>query len=92
MDHQRERTFLVGARFSVADAYLAWALAVARIFQLDFRAYPALRAYDTALRDRPSIRAALALETPLAQAAMRRQSAPPQASGDERAGRAPTEP
>lgn len=68
------RAFLVGDRFTVADAYLVWALELARIGGLDVSTgRPALAAYRSALRQRPSVRDAFAAETPEAVAAMARQ-------------------
>jgi glutathione S-transferase len=78
--HLRDREYLVGARFTIADAYLVWALQLARIAELDVRGgdatgpgRPALSAYLDRLRARPSVKAAFDLETPQARAAMQRQ-------------------
>jgi glutathione S-transferase len=71
--HLANRDFLVGDRFTAADAYLVWAMHMARLAGLD--APPA--AYLKRLRARPSIAAILAEETPLAVAAMARQPGAP---------------
>lgn len=77
--HLQARTYLVGERFTIADAYLLWALQLARIAELDPRggepaARPALAGYLDRLRERPSVKAAFELETPQARATMARQA------------------
>lgn len=77
--HLQHRAYLVGERFTIADAYLIWALQLARIAELDPRGgrpatRPALSAYVDRLRERPSVKAAFELETPEARAAMQRQA------------------
>jgi glutathione S-transferase len=57
--------FLLGDRFTVADAYLFWALLVAPHGGLSIDAYPSLVAYCDRIRARPSVKAALAHEYPL---------------------------
>jgi glutathione S-transferase len=64
------RPFWAGERFSIADAYFAWALVVARIFGLD----PGpLADYARRLAAVPSVARAITVETPLGQASWRRQ-------------------
>jgi glutathione S-transferase len=69
LDHIARRLerhdYLVGDRFTVADAYLFWTLFVAPHGGLSLDAYPALRAYVDRIRSRPSVAAALAYEGPL---------------------------
>lgn len=73
--HLAGRAYLVGERFTAADAYLVWALHLARIAGLDpARDRPALAAYIRHQRARPSVQQLLAEETPLATAAMARQT------------------
>jgi glutathione S-transferase len=67
-------THLVGDRFTVADAYLVWALHLLRVAGFDVRpGRPALEAYGKRVRDRASVKAASELERPLALAAHQRQ-------------------
>lgn len=74
--HLATRAYLVGDRFTAADAYLVWALHLARIAGLDpARDRPALAAYIRQQRVRPSVQQLLAEETPLATAALARQAA-----------------
>lgn len=64
------KPFYAGDAFSVADAYLAWAMVVARIFGLELGA---VEGYAARLSAVPSVARAVALETPLGQASWRRQ-------------------
>lgn len=74
--HLATRAYLVGDRFTGADAYLVWALHLARLAGLDAGAdRPALAAYVQRQRGRTSVRELLAEEGPMAAAAMARQSA-----------------
>jgi glutathione S-transferase len=66
--HLTGRAYLLGDHFTVADAYLFWALFIAPYGKLSLQPYPALRAYVDRIRVRPSITAALAYEVPLFQA------------------------
>ena len=63
--HLETREHLLGDHFTVADAYLFWALFVAPHGGLPLDAYPALAKYVARLQKRPSIQAALAIEVPL---------------------------
>jgi glutathione S-transferase len=74
--HLAARDYLVGDRFTAADAYLTWALHLARLAGLDPGAdRPALAAYLRRQRARPSVTELLADETPRAAAALARQPA-----------------
>lgn len=64
---------LLGARFSIADAYLGWALTLAPILGLSLGDRPALHAYTKRIQERPSVREARQIELPLAREAMERQ-------------------
>jgi glutathione S-transferase len=64
------RPFYAGDRFTVADAYFAWTLVMARLFRLDLSA---VEAYAGRLAERPSVARALDVETRLAQASWGRQ-------------------
>ena len=63
--HLADREFLVGDRFTVADAYLFWALFVGPHGGLSLNPYPALKAYVERIRSRPTVVAVLAIEGPL---------------------------
>lgn len=74
--HLAARDYLVGDRFTAADAYLVWALHLARLGGVDPGAdRPPLAAYVRRQRERPSVAQLLAEEAPLAAAAMARQRA-----------------
>ncbi len=69
------REFLGGAQFTCADAYLLWALQLAHVAQLDFRAgRPSLTDYLARGRERPSVRSIYEQELPLAMAARERKA------------------
>jgi glutathione S-transferase len=68
--HLEAREFVVGDRFTAADAYLWWALHLARLAGLDTGA---LRDYLRRIRERPVVAALLAEEAPAATAALARQ-------------------
>jgi len=60
--HLEARELLVGTRFTIADAYLTWALTLVPFAGLSFDAWPSLQAYLARMRKRPSVRAALAYD------------------------------
>jgi glutathione S-transferase len=69
------REFLLD-RFSVADGYLTTVLNWTRATpQIDLSAYPNVKAYLERMRARPSVAAALAMETPLFHAEVARRKA-----------------
>ena len=55
-----DREFLVGGRFTVADAYLTWALNLATLAKFDLP--PALQRYLDRMKTRPAVRTALEVE------------------------------
>jgi glutathione S-transferase len=61
------REFAMGDRFTVADAYLWWALFVLPHGGVSLEAYPVIRAYEKRLRERPTVARALAIEGPMFQ-------------------------
>jgi glutathione S-transferase len=63
--HLENRDYLLGSRFTVADAYMFWALFVAPHGGISLNPYPALKAYVERIHARPSVVAALAFEGPL---------------------------
>ena len=60
-----DREFLVGNSFTVADAYLAWALLLLRPAGVDVAQWPALVAYLERMQARPAIKEAITTETAL---------------------------
>ena len=74
-DKLKGREFLL-ERFSVADAYLTIVLSWTRATpEIDLGAHPNVKAYLERMRARPSIAAALALESPLFRAEVARRKA-----------------
>ena len=61
-DHLGDRPFLMGARFSVADAYLFVMLQWCGHHGIDLSMFPDLDAYEHRLAARPSIAAAMSAE------------------------------
>lgn len=60
--HLKDRDVLTGERFSVADAYLFWALTIAPHGGVSLEAFPALRAYQKRILARPAVQAAVLFE------------------------------
>ncbi|MGY0573138.1 glutathione binding-like protein [Bradyrhizobium sp. RDM12] len=67
-EHLADREFLVGQRFTVADAHLAWALLLLRAAGVDIAQWPSLSAYLERMRARPLVREAIATEMALRKA------------------------
>lgn len=63
--HLTDREFLVGDRFTVADAHLTWALLLLRPAGVDIAQWPSLSAYLKRMQARPMVRDAIATETAL---------------------------
>ncbi|GGI23356.1 glutathione binding-like protein [Bradyrhizobium guangdongense] len=63
--HLATREFLVGERFTVADAHLAWALLLLRPAGVDIALWPPLVAYLERMQARPAVRDAIATEMAL---------------------------
>ena len=59
-----QQDYLMGSRFSVADAYLFVVLRWADIHAIDLRDWPALAAFQQRVNERPTVIAALAAENP----------------------------
>jgi glutathione S-transferase len=66
--HLAEREFLVGSRFTVADAHLTWALLLLRPAGVDMAQWPHLSAYLQRMQARPAVREAIATEMALRKA------------------------
>jgi glutathione S-transferase len=60
--HLEKRQFLLGDRFTVADAYLFTVLNWSKFVGIDLSQWPELRAYHERIGGRPSVRAAIAAE------------------------------
>jgi glutathione S-transferase len=63
--HLADREFLVGQRFTVADAHLTWALLLLRAASVDIAQWPSLSAYLERMQARPAVRDAIATEMAL---------------------------
>lgn len=63
--HLADREFLVGDRFTVADAHLAWALLLLRPAGIDIAGWPSLSAYLARMQSRPAVKEAIAIEMAL---------------------------
>jgi len=63
--HLADREFLVGDRFTVADAHLTWALLLLRPAGIDIAQWPSLSAYLERMQARPAVRDAIATEVAL---------------------------
>jgi glutathione S-transferase len=64
-EHLAHREFLVGDRFTVADAHLAWALLLLRAANIDVAQWPSLAAYLSRIQARPQVNAAIGTEMQL---------------------------
>ena len=63
--HLENRTHLVGERFTVADAYLTWALLLLGRGGVDVTDWPSLVRYRDRMQQRPHVKAAIELEMEL---------------------------
>jgi glutathione S-transferase len=63
--HLADREFLVGNRFTVADAHLIWALLLLRPAGVDIAQWPSLSGYLARMQARPAVREAIAAEMAL---------------------------
>ncbi|WP_426419102.1 glutathione binding-like protein [Bradyrhizobium genosp. A] len=63
--HLAGHEFLVGQRFTVADAHLTWALLLLRPAGVDVAQWPSLSAYLERMQARPVVRDAIAIEMAL---------------------------
>ena len=64
-DHLSGRNYLVGDRFTVADAYLAWSLLLLGRGGVDVARWPSLADYLQRMRARPQVKAAIETEITL---------------------------
>jgi glutathione S-transferase len=63
--HLASREYLVGDRFTVADAHLVWALLLLGHAGVDLKLWPQLVAYRDRIQARPQVRAAIGIEMAL---------------------------
>ena len=63
--HLAKRDYVVGDRFTVADAHLAWSLLLLGRTGVDLAQWPALVAYRDRIQARPQVRAAIGIEMQL---------------------------
>ncbi len=64
-EHLARRPYLVGERFTVADAYLAWSLLLLRRGGVDVGNWPSLTDYLARIQARPQVKAAIDTEMAL---------------------------
>jgi glutathione S-transferase len=63
--HLANRDYLVGDRFTVADAHLGWALLLLGHAGVDLKQWPSLIAYRDRIHARPQVKAAIGIEKQL---------------------------
>ncbi len=63
--HLADREYLVGDRFTVADAYLGWSLLLFGRCGVDLAQWPSLAAYLARVQARPQVTAAIGIEMEL---------------------------
>jgi glutathione S-transferase len=61
-EHLENRQYLVGERFTVADAHLAWSLLLQKHCGVDIADWPALAGYLDRIRQRPQVKSAIETE------------------------------
>jgi glutathione S-transferase len=66
-EHLKNRQYLVGERFTVADAHLAWSLLLQKRCGVDIADWPALTSYLDRIRQRPQVKAAIETEWQLSK-------------------------
>jgi glutathione S-transferase len=67
-DHLASRPYLVGDRFTVADASLTWSLLLFHRAGVDLAQWPALTSYLARMKERPQVKAAIETEAKLLKA------------------------
>ena len=63
--HLAQNDYLVGERFTVADAYLTWSLLLLGRGGVDVARWPSLTGYLARMQERPAVKAAIAKEMQL---------------------------
>ena len=66
--HLANRDYLVGDRFTVADAHLTWSLLLLGRAGVDLAQWPSLVAYRDRMQARPQVKAAIGIEMQLLKA------------------------
>lgn len=66
-NHLNGRDYLLGDRFSAADAYLTWFFVLSGYAQVDHTTYPNIEAYRQRVLSRPAIKALIESDTQLDQ-------------------------
>jgi glutathione S-transferase len=61
-EHLASRQYVVGERFTVADAYLAWSLLLLKRGGVDVNEWPSLVGYLNHIRERRQVKAAIDAE------------------------------
>ncbi len=61
-NHLKTRQYVIGERFTVMDGYLAWALSLLKYGGVELAQWPTLVAYLARMQERPTIKAAFAVE------------------------------
>jgi len=64
-EHLADRSYLVGRRFTVADAYLTWSLLLLGRGGVDIAEWPSLVTYLARMQERPQLKAAIDTEMQL---------------------------
>jgi glutathione S-transferase len=67
-EHLADRPYLVGERFTVADAYFGWALLLLGRAGVDVAQWPSLVAYLERFQARPQVKSAIGIEMQLRKA------------------------
>ena len=62
MRHCRNRDYLTGSKFTIADAYLYTVLRWAPKFKIDLKDWPSLARFYDRVDSRPAVKAAVAAE------------------------------
>jgi glutathione S-transferase len=71
--HLENRQYVVGERFTVADAYLTWALLLLKFGGVDVAEWPSLVNYIDRMQQRPAVKDAIELERQMRVTSGRKQ-------------------
>jgi glutathione S-transferase len=88
--HLENRSYVVGERFTVVDAYLTWALLLLRFGGVDVAKWPSLFSYLDRMQQRPQVKNAIDLEQQMRKTFGRKAGVLPPASVVRIAGSAPS--
>jgi glutathione S-transferase len=70
--HLENRSYVIGQRFTIADAYLAWSLLLLERCGVDVGEWPSLAAYLARMQERPKVKAAIEIELQIRKTLPRR--------------------